>query len=76
MTLALAGAREKGFKEYYICQETLDSLFKGNFKSIEELRDFNDLQQSENKYVIINYRIDKEELGTFADIVDCIYIKD
>lgn len=68
-------AINKKFQAVFVCQETLDRLFKGNFKTIDELRDFNNIQNAEKKYVLISYRIIKEELGTFIDVIDCVYFK-
>ena len=33
------------------------------------------MQNAEKKYVLISYRIIKEDLGTFTDVIDCIYFK-
>ncbi len=68
-------AISKKFQAVFVCQETLDKLFKGNFKTIDELRDFNNMQNKENKCVLISYRINNEDLGTFDDVIDCIFLK-
>lgn len=66
-------AKDKNFNKHFVCQETLDKLFKGTFKTINDLRDYNNMRNTENKYALISYRINKEELDTFVDIVDCVY---
>ncbi|TDP60083.1 hypothetical protein [Flavobacterium dankookense] len=68
-------ASDKTFRKHFVSQETLDALFKGTFKTIDELNDFNNIQKAENKYVLISYRMNKEELDTFVDVIDCIYFK-
>lgn len=63
------------FQSIEISQRTLNSLLKGIFKSINELKDdvfYNDLD--EVIYTIFTYRIEEPEIEDYFDVVDCIFI--
>jgi hypothetical protein len=69
-------AKNNGFDYIAVSQETLDMLFNGSFKTFIELEDFQrTIVIKEERYVLCKYRINYEEIGTFDDIIDCIFLK-
>ena len=67
-------AKKNEFKKTFVIHDVLQKLFKGEFKTLDKLRDKSFENDEEKNYLVVTYRVTNEKLDTFMDIVDCIII--
>jgi hypothetical protein len=75
--LQSSGGKEKryAFKTFKINQTTLNKLFRGDFKKLEDMIDFYSKNQSDSQlYHVFYYKKHDEDDKTTKVIIDCIFI--